>query len=66
MMLRQGDNLDEDRYIALILSKEDLENYVSEDLADELFNDNTFRQFFENNIMQDFALSLETAIEDSQ
>jgi len=65
-MLRQGDNLDEDRYIALILSKEDLENYVSEDLADELFNDNTFRQFFENNIMQDFALSLETAIEDSQ
>ena len=65
-MLRQGDNLDKDRYIALILSKEDLENYVSEDLADQLFNDDMFRQFFENNIMEDFALSLETAIEDSQ
>jgi len=65
-MLRQGDNLDEDRYIALILSKEDLENYVSEDLADQLFNDDIFRQYFENNIMQDFGLSLETAIEDSQ
>ena len=65
-MLRQQDNLDEDRYIALILSKEDLENYVSEDLADQLFNDDIFRQYFENNIMQDFALSLETAIEDSK
>jgi len=65
-MLRQGDDLDEDRYIALILSKEDLENYVDEDLADKLFNDDMFRQFFENNIMQDFELSLETAIEDSR
>jgi len=65
-MLRQQDNLDEDRYIALILSKEDLENYVSEDLADQLFNDDIFRQYFENNIMQDFALSLESAIEDSK
>ena len=66
MMLRQGDNLDKNRYVALILSKEDLEDYVSEDLADQLFNDENFRDNFENNIMGDFALSLESAIEDSQ
>ena len=66
MMLRQGDNLDKNRYIALVLSKEDLEEYVSEDLADQLFNDEMFRENFENQIMADFALSLENAIEDSQ
>ena len=65
-MLTQKDNLDKDRYIVLILSKDDLLPYVNEDLADELFNNDIFREYFENNIMQDWDLSLETAIQDMQ
>ena len=65
-MLTQKDNLTDDSYIVLILSKDDLLPYVNEDLADELFNNDIFREYFENNIMQDWDLSLETAIQDMQ
>ena len=65
-MLTQKDNLTDDSYIVLILSKDDLLPYVDEDLADKLFNNDIFREYFENNLMQDWDLSLQTAIEDMQ
>ena len=65
-MLTQKDNLTDDSYIVLILSKGDLLPYVNEDLADKLFNNDIFREYFENNLMQDWDLSLQTAIEDMQ
>jgi len=65
-MLTQKDNLTDDSYIVLILSKDDLLPYVDEDLANKLFNNDIFREAFEDNIMQDWDLSLETAIQDMQ
>ena len=66
IMLTQKDNLTDDSYIVLILSKDDLLPYVNEDLANKLFNNDIFREYFENNLMQDWDLSLQTAIEDMQ
>ena len=65
-MLKQQDDLDKDRYIVLVLSKGDLESYVSKKEAKSLFYNERFREYFENYIMQDWDLSLQTAIEDMQ
>ena len=59
-MLTQKDNLTDDSYIVLILSKDDLLPYVDEDLADKLFNNDIFREYFENNLMQEQLLADQT------
>ena len=65
-MLRQQDDLDKDRYIVLVLSKGDLEAYVSKKEAKSLFYNERFREYFQDNLMQDWDLSLQTAIQDMQ
>ena len=62
--LRQQDDLDNERYIVLILDKEDLENYVNKKEAESLFYNKRFREAFEENIMQDWDLSLSTTLDE--
>jgi len=63
--IRQGSNLDNDRYVVLILSLEDLESYLNKKEAKTVFESETFRGYFENYLMQDWDESLRSAIEDS-
>ena len=62
--LGQGDNLDSDRYVVLILSKDDISNHTkSRKDTDKLFNSERFRDSFEDYLIQDWNWCLKTVIE---
>ena len=63
-MIHQGDFLDKDRFIALICDVEDIYQYTDNmRKARKLLNDETFRKRFIDNLMQDWELSMDSAIE---